>query len=65
MNEMQTLIAKLRPSQAYNKGFDAGWEYAVGRAFGDKRPYLPDFDTWDEAYEWECGFEDGYASVDD
>jgi len=65
MNEMQTLIAKLRPSQAYNKGFDAGWEYAVGRAFGVRAPSMPDFDTAEDANNWQCGVEDGYASVDD
>lgn len=46
------------------KGFDAGYEHAVGQAFGAKPAPMPNFDTADEEVDYLDGYDAGYNSVD-
>ena len=50
----------------YDRGFDAGYDAAVGCCFA-KRGGLnsPDFETAEQEAAWELGYFDGYHSVDD
>ena len=50
----------------YDRGFEAGYEAAVGCCFA-KRGGLnsPDFETTEQETAWELGYFDGYHSVDD
>lgn len=48
----------------YDKGLDDGYQYAINRAFGDKKPAEPYFETEKEMNDYYAGFEDGYDSVD-
>ena len=49
----------------YAQGFVNGRKFAIGRAFGDKKPDEPYFETKDEYYDYYAGFDAGFYSVDD
>lgn len=55
----------MKYSEMYKMGYEAGADYAIGRAFGDKAAPAPYFETPEDEREYYFGFDDGYNSVDD
>ena len=51
-------------SAAYGLGYINGRETALNEIWGGAKPTFPDFDTCDEAWDYDEGFQHGYDSVE-
>lgn len=49
---------------AHRLGFQEGFIWADGRAWGEPRPVCPMYDTEEECESWEAGFKAGWDSRD-
>lgn len=51
-------------SEMYNRGLDAGTDYARGICFGIKPAPEPEFESAVEELDYLDGFDDGFRSID-
>ena len=51
-------------SEMYELGYEEGYRKAIEQCFG-YTSRVPHFETAQEEHDFLCGFEDGYASIDD